>query len=208
MVRLGIDFRQGTDVSKQVFIRDEAARHLLKFMLEMRLHPREVGIHPGNRDKLGITSRGVWLRGGKIIASGFSFEAMGKLYAFEDHPINRHIAKHTVAVTMSDAFGDFDLTEVRVGPGNWTHSNMFSRMVECRSKCSDPSIPCIDGHIDSSKILQDPRNIRLSEYIDGGVIWYVFPSWVEEAYEWMPELFQSAGNQEQQVQEGSGFSDV
>ena len=51
-------------------------------------------------------------------------------------------------------------------------------------------------------------NIRLSEYINEGMVWYVFPSWVEEAYERMPELFQSAGNQEQQVQEGSGFSDV
>ena len=208
MVRLGIDFRQGTDVSKQVFIRDEAAKHLSKFMLNMRLHPKEVGLHPRNRDRTGITPRGVWSRGGKIIASGFSFEAMGKLYAFEDHPTKRHIAKHTVEKTKSDQFGNFDIMEVRVGSANWTHSNMFTRMVECRSECTDPNIPCIDGHIDSAKILQDPRNIRLSEYIDTGVIWYVFPYWVEEAYEWMPNLFQSAGNQVEQVQEGSGFSDV
>ena len=133
---------------------------------------------------------------------------MGKLYAIEDHPTNRHIALHTIAVTKADEFGNFDLMAVRVGPGNWTHSNQFSYMVECRSKCSYPNIPCIDGHIDSDKILQDPKNIRLSEYIDGGMIWYVFPSWVEEAYEWMPKLFQSASNQEQQVQEGTGFSDV
>ena len=187
MLKLGIDFRKGTDDSKQVFIRDEAARHLSKHMLEMRLHPREVGIRPGNRDEEVITPRGVWLRGGKIIASGFSFEAMGKLYAFEDHPINRHIAKHTVAVTMSDEFGDFDLMEVRVGPGNWTHSNQFAFQVECRSKCSGPNIPCIEGHIDSDKILKDPMNIRLSEYINDGMIWWVFPYWVEEVYEWMPE---------------------
>ena len=207
MLQLGLDFRKGTDDSKQVFIRDEAGRHLSDFMLEMRLHPHEVGIHPGNRNKEKITARGVWIRGGKIIASGFSFEAMGKLYAFEDHPIKRHIAKHTVAVTKGDEFGTYDVMTVRVGPGNWTHSNQFSYMVECRSKCSDPNIPCIEGHIDSDKILQDPMNIRLSEYINEGMIWNVSPSWVGEAYEWMPKLFQSAGNQEQQVQEGSGFSD-
>ena len=109
---------------------------------------------------------------------------------------------------MSDEFGDFDLMEVRVGPGNWTHSNQFCLMVACRSKCSDPNIPCIDGHIDSDKILNDPMNIRLSEYLNDGMVWIVFPYWVEELYEWMPELFQSASNQEQQVQEGSGFSDV
>ena len=208
MVRLGIDFRQGTDVSKQVFIRDEAARHLSKFMLKMRLHPREVGIHPRNRDRSGITPRGVWIRGGKILASGFSFAAMGTLYAFEDHPNKQHIAKYTVEKTKSDQFGNFDISEVRVGAANWTHSNQFTRQVECRSKCTDANIPCIDGQIDSGKILQDPRNIRLSEYIEKGVIWNVFPHWVEEAYPWMPDAFQSADNQVQQIQEGSGFSDV
>ena len=82
-------------------------------------------------------------------------------------------------------------------------------MVECRSKCSaDTGLPGIDGRIDSDKILNGPMNIRLSEYINDGMVWLVFPRWVEEVYEWMPELFQSASNQEQQVQEGSGFGDV
>ena len=209
MLKLGIDFRKGTDESKQVFIRDEAASILAKFMLKMRLHSSNVGIHPANRDTETITPRGVWIRGAKIVASGFSFAAMGKLYAFEDHPVKRHIAKHTVSITKSDEWGDFDIMEVRAGPGNWTHSAQFCRMVECRSKCSaDSGLPCIDGRIDSDKILNGPMNIRLSEYLRDGMHWLVFPHWVEEVYEWMPELFQSASNQEQQVQEGSGFSDV
>ena len=208
MLQLGLDFRKGTDDSKQVFIRDEAARHLFDFMLKMRLHPHEVGIHPGNRNKEKITAPGVHLRGGRIIASGFSHKAMGTLYAFEDHPTKRHIALHTVEATKSDEFGNYDLMAVRVGPGNCTHTNQFAYQVECRSKCSDPKIPCIDGRIDSDKILSDPRNIRLSQYIKEGVIWHVFPHWVEDVYPWMPELFQSAGNQEMQVQEGTGFSDV
>ena len=208
MLQLGLDFRKGTDDSKQVFIRDEAARHLFDFMLKMRLHPHEVGIHPGNRDREKITAPGVHLRGGRIIASGFSHRAMGTLYAFEDHPTKRHIALHTVEATRSDEFGNYDLMAVRVGPANCTHTNQFAYQVECRSKCSGPKIPCIDGRIDSDKILSDPRNIRLSQYIKEGVIWLVFPHWVEDVYPWMPELFQSASNQEMQVQEGTGFSDV
>jgi hypothetical protein len=208
MLKIGIDFRKRSDDTKQVFLRDEALRCLSKVVRKMNLRAHQIGIHPGNRDTEKMTSRGVWLRGGKIIQSGFSFEAMGKLYAFEDHPTHRHIAKHTVDVTKSDEFGDYDEIEWMVGPGNWSHSNQFARQVGCRSKCSDPTIPTIDGRIDTDKILNDPMNIRLSEYLNDGVIWWVFPYWVEEVYEWMPELFQSASNQEQQVQEGSGFSDV
>ena len=208
MLHLGLDFRKGTDDSKQVFIRDEAARHLFDFMLKMRLHPHEVGIHPGNRNKEGITPRGVWIRGGRIIASGFSHKAMGTLYAFEDHPTKRHIAKYTVEATKSDEFGNYDLMAVKVGPANCTHTNQFAHQVDCRAKCSNPKIPTIDGRIDRDKILSDPKNIRLRQYIEKGVIWYVFPHWVEEMYDWMPRLFQSASNQEMQVQECTGFSDV
>ena len=208
MLQIGIDFRKRSDDTKQVFLRDEALRCLSKVVRKMNLRAHQIGIHPGNRDTEKMTSRGVWLRGGKIIKSGFSFEAMGKLYAFEDHPTYRLIAKHTMDVTKSDEFYDYDENEWIVGPTNWTHSNQFALMVGKRAKCSDPNVPTIDGHIDTDKILNDPMNIRLSEYLNDGVVALVFPFWVEVTYEWMPELFQSASNQEQQVQEGSGFSDV
>ena len=51
-------------------------------------------------------------------------------------------------------------------------------------------------------------NGGLSEYINVGMYYRVFPYWVEQAYEWLPDLFQTACNQEQQVQEGTGFSNV
>ena len=208
MLQIGIDFRKRSDDTKQVYLRDEALRCLLKVVRKMNLRAHQIGIHPGNRDTEKMTSRGVWLRGGKIIQSGFSFAAMGQLYAFEDHPTHRYIAKHTMDVTQSDEFADYDENEWIVGPTNWSHSNQFALMVAKGAKCSDPNVPCIDGHIDRNKILNDPTNSRLSEYLNDGVNAMVFPHWVEETYEWMPELFQSASNQEQQVQEGSGFSDV
>ena len=81
-------------------------------------------------------------------------------------------------------------------------------MIVGRSKCSDPGIPCKDGRTDSDATLADPMNVRLSEYIKVGMVYRVFPYWVEYAYEWMPDCFQSAANQQQQVQEGMGFSNV
>ena len=187
VLQLGLDFRKGNDESKQVYIRDQLVSIFAKHQLKMRLHPQEGGIHPGNRNSDEITASGVWIRGGKIIASGFSYAAMGALYAFEDHPTKRHIAKHTIEVTNTDEFGKYDFMEVRVGPANWTHCNQFVNMVVHRSKCSDPGIPCIDGRIDSDTILKDPRNVRLSQYINEGMYWLVFPSWVEDAYNWMPD---------------------
>ena len=161
---------------------------------------------PGNRNSDVMTSKGVWLRGKRILASGFSKAAAGTLYAFEDHPVKQHIAKHTIAATNTDEFGTFNLTTVKVGPGNWTHSNQFSNMVKERTKCSDDDIPCIDGRINSDVILKDTKNVGLSEYIAEGVIYIVFPHWVEESYPWLSDCFQSASNQEQQVQEGTGCS--
>ena len=101
-------------------------------MLKWRLFPDEVGIHPGNRNSDVMTAMGVWLRGKKILASGFSKASIGTLYAFEDHPLEQHIAKHTIAVTNADEFGTFDLTTVKVGPANWTHSNQFNNMVNLK----------------------------------------------------------------------------
>ena len=207
MLQIGIDFRKRSDNTKQVYLRDEALKCLLKVVRKVKVRAHQIGIHPGNRDTEKMTSSGVWIRGGKILQSGFSFAAMGQLYAFEDHPTHRYIAKHTMDVTEPEEFGDFDENEWIVGPTNWSHSNQFALMVLKGAKCSDPNVPCIDGHIDSAKILNDPTNSRLSEYLNDGVTAMVFPYWVETTYDWMPELFQSASNQEQQVQEGSGFSD-
>ena len=79
VLQLGLDFRKGNDESKQVYIRDQLVAIFDKWLLSMRLHPDEVGIHPGNRTSDEITSNGVWIRGRKIIASGFSFASMGTL---------------------------------------------------------------------------------------------------------------------------------
>ena len=208
VLALGLAFQRADAASKNVYIRDELVKLFEKTFVKMRLMPEEVGILPGNRNSDVITSTGVWVRGRRILASGFSKAAIGTLYAFEDDPIEQHIAKHTVAVTNTDEFGTFDLFTVKVGQANWTHCNQFANMVKCSTKCSDPDIPCIDGRIDSDSILKDPMNGGLSEYITMGMYYRVFPHWAEKAYDWLPDLFQTACNQEQQVQEGESWLQV
>ena len=83
---LGLDFAKADTRSMFVYIRDELVIQFADHILEMRLHPREVGIIPSNRASGDITARGVWVRGKRVIQSGFSYSAIGTPYAFEDHP--------------------------------------------------------------------------------------------------------------------------
>ena len=127
----------------------------------------------------------------------------------EDNPHTRHIEKHTLSITSSDsAFGSYEAGVVRVGPLNWTHSNQFVAMVMDRTPCDYAALPLRDGKLDSDTILQDPKNKRLKEYIDSGMVCTVFPYWIEESYPLIPRIFQSAANQEQQVQEGECWQQV
>ena len=48
----------------------------------------------------------------------------------------------------------------------------------------------------------------MSEYINEGMYWNTFPSWVEESYPFMPAVFQTAENQVFQIQEGESFLQV
>ena len=208
VMMLGLDFEKADDKSMFVYIRDELVKEFTPHMLDMRLHPGEVGINPSNRTSGDITATGVRLRGKRVLASGFSYQAIGTPYAFEDHPKKRHIAQHTVLMTERPEFAKYDPDKIKVGSANWTHCNQFCGMVEQGTVCSDPGIPTIDGRIDTHKILSAPGNIRMSEYINRGMNWKVFPYWVAEKYPFMPALFATAGNQEQQVGQGEGCVEV
>ena len=204
--KLCSEFQVADEKTKQVYIRDQLDEVFSPFYVKWRLTPKEVGIHPGNRDGDRMTPSGVWVRGERIINSGFSVIAIGRRWAFEDNPKTKHIEQHTLEVTSGDnRFATFVKGEVKVGPANWTHSNQFVCMVVDETVCDYRGLPCTDGRIDSGHIRKDPRNKRLDDYIKNGMIFDVFPSWVEEAYPTIPIIFQSACNQEQQVQEGEGW---
>ena len=101
--------------------------------------------------------------------------AIGRLWAFEDHPQHKLIAKHTVAVTKDDpCFGNFDEDVVKVGPANWTHSNQFCCMDDDPTKCDSTDITCANGRIDRLKILRDPKQKKTAEYLENVMVYQVF----------------------------------
>ena len=63
VMMLGLDFEKADDKSMFVYIREELVIEFAEHLLDMRLHPREVGIIPSNRTTGDITATGVWVRG-------------------------------------------------------------------------------------------------------------------------------------------------
>ena len=156
---LTLEYSKGDEKTKQVYIRDQLDELLRPYVMRWRLMPKEIGIHPANRDGAAMTAFAAQLRGARILESGFSAQAIGKVWCVEDHPRSRHIEKHTLNVTSSDsAFGSYEAGTVRVGPLNWTHSNQFVAMVMDRAPCDYAALPLRDGKLDSDTILQDPKN--------------------------------------------------
>lgn len=200
--KLCLQFEQGGDSAKNVAIRDTLAEVFKGCIMKWRLMPDEVGIHPANRDEDEMCPSAVHLRGKRILASGFSFAAIGTAWAVEDNPTTQAIAHHTANVLKASAEWAPPGEPVKVGPLNWTHSNQFVRMVIHARPCTDGDIPTIEGSIDKASIQGDPKQAKLFDYASEGMVYNVLPYWVEEQYPSVVKIFQSACNQEQQVQEG------
>ena len=99
---LTLEYSKGDEKTKQVYIRDQLDELLRPYVMRWRLMPKEIGIHPANRDGAAMTAFAAQLRGARILESGFSAQAIGKVWCVEDHPRSRHIEKHTLNVTSND----------------------------------------------------------------------------------------------------------
>ena len=198
-------YEAGDDNTKIVAIRDDLAEAFKAHILTWRLLPDQIGIHPTNRDFIKLTAGGCQLRGKKILASGFSYAAIGTLWASEDNPSTRAIELHTKDILRSHEEFAPPVGMVKVGPLNWTHSNQFCRMVDQRRPCSTPGLPVDrDNRLDKAAIQSDTKQSKLFAYLTQGMECQVLPYWVEEQYPAVVKIFSVAANQEQQVQEGRG----
>ena len=197
------DFERGDENTKIVAIRDDLAMFFKDDVLKWRLLADEIGIHPCNRETLALTANGCQFRGKKVMASGFSFAAIGNLWASEENPKTNHIGKHTTSILMSNEEFAPPTGMVKAGPLNWTHTNQFCRMVDHRRPCSLPGLPVDrDNRLDKSAIQSDPKQAKLFKYLSEGMVVNVLPYWVEEQYPAVVKIFSVAANQEQQLQEG------
>ena len=200
-------YEVGDDNTKIVAIRDLLADVFKPHILTWRLLPDQVGVHPSNRDFIKLSAGGCQLRGKRILASGFSYAAIGDLWASEDNPSTRAIEMHTRDILMSNEEFAPPVGMVKVGPLNWTHSNQFCRMVDHKRPCSTPGLPVDrDNRLDKAAIQSDIKQSKLFAYLTQGMEFKVLPYWVEEQYPAVVKIFSVAANQEQQVQEGSGLN--
>jgi hypothetical protein len=205
VLKLCLQFKIANDDSHNVAIRDRL-NVIFKAHDKVQpviLKPNQVGILPTNRDGDGITPVGARLRGKRMLQSGVSKNSIGIPWAFEDNPQTRYIEKYTMELTaLSKEYAQVKPGEIRVGPANWTHCNHFLNMVMQEVPCDDPQLPCEKGRLSKTDCRKDAM---LADIIDDGLQWQVFPWDVAESYPLVPQIFQSACNTEQQVQEGEGW---
>ena len=139
-------FHAGDEAAKNVSIRDDLADIFDPTIFLWRLLPDQVGLHTGNRDGDQMTADHCVLRGKKILASGFSYVAIGNLWAMEDNPTTRKIARHTDHVLSQDN---------GFAPGNESTANMFEsewtvisveQVQECEGRYTlEKSCNCLNG---------------------------------------------------------------
>ena len=141
LVRGQIDlFHQGNDNTKNVAIRDRLDAMFKPHMIAMTLTTKQIGIHPRNRNQDAFTVDGVYVRGERVLNSGFSHNSIGEIWCFEDHPVKKHIEAHTMAVLSSESrFATLQKGQIRVAPANWTHTNQFMSMVKDEALCDNPN---------------------------------------------------------------------
>ena len=197
-------FGQGDEESKNVAIRDTLSDIFEPHMVPMRLLPKQIGVMPTNRDGDLMTVAGVYLRGQKVLDSGMSEIARGRVWCFEDNPKTKEIEKHTRELTTADErFAQFKAGQIRVGSANWIHTNQFMCMIEDERPCDLSTVPKVNGCLNRELILNNDHKIK--SYLENGMVCKVFPYWVLEQYPAVGHIFQVACNQEQQVQEGESW---
>ena len=161
--------------------------------------PKQVGIHPKNRDGEGFSLLRCISRGKKIKNLGWSWKVVSMdAYAFEDHPTHRHIAKYSAEQNRlypdMSQFGD----NVKLGPAGATHCNHWLAMLMDERPCHEPSISEF-GRMSKRLCFKD-KGIELAATT--GIEWKVFRWEVEEAFPEIPRIVASARNAVAQMHEG------
>lgn len=166
-------------------------------------HCKSVGIHPKNRNTECFILRRATTRGVQIVNLGWSDTTIqADALAMEDHPIHKHIAHNTVKCTVNcRGAAQYKLEEVKIGPLGATHCNHFLAMVHDEVPCNETGIS-EDGKVSKKLCHKDSGILRASTV---GVEWLVFRHAIEEAFDVIPTIIQSALNAVSQMAEGESW---
>ena len=164
------------------------------------VHCKSMGVHPKNRDGEGFKLARSQQNGAKLKKQGFSSNVLkNDTIAVEDHPIDKHVAHHTMKeCEVQPDMARYKLDEIKYGPLGATHANGFFACVHDQTPCKIPSIS-EDGKMSLSKCFADTG---IEKAVNSGVVWQVWKWQVEAALPMVPVIIQRALNATAQLAAG------
>ena len=126
-----------------------------------RIRPQQVGVHPCNRDGLGVNAEDVHSLGADILSWGFSWQQTAGAVCIEEAPGSHEIAEFTKCLSAGcDALPDKGFDQVRFGSVACSHTNMFLKCLAAGVVSSDKDLS-EDGYLCLDKVARrDPDFAR------------------------------------------------
>jgi len=173
---------------------------------EDRINPLHMGIHPRNRGGKKMPSTKKDQKGSKIVKVGFNMKLCGpeKAIGFENHPVTKHIEKHTISTTAGNQFfAQYKPGAIRAGSVGCTHLNQYlaGAIYGARTHFPRDDI-CESGTDVLSKKQMSLLNRDIEDALNHGIVWTIIKWPVEIEYESLPDIFQRALNIEHHIGEG------
>ena len=167
----------------------------------VQVKSKNMGAHPKNRDEEKLIADRAHSRVHKVKSIGFSSKRANlDAVAFQDHPIDKTIAKSMVElVSMSPYFAQYKMSDVMYGSVGSTHFNHGLECANQRVPCAIPEIS-EDGYMSAAKLANGSP--KFAKALADGLIWTIIRWEVEVMFPGLPSLLQSALNASGQIQDG------
>ena len=127
----------------QVSIADQLLAEFEKEKLcwEQGIPVARVGVHPVNRDGLGVNAEDVHALGGDLFAMGWSWEFKGSVVCVEEAPGSDDIAKFDAGVVAGNPkLPESEPDMIRYGSIAGSHRNMFLRSLLASAESSEAAM--------------------------------------------------------------------
>ena len=165
--------------------------------------PKQVAVHPANRNGQMITASGYQNRGLKMHGVGFVKSVLEReAVAFHDNPFTQKIAHESLKLFQTDPrFASYNLNEIQGGSVGASHANHWCAATIDEQPCNLESVSA-HGKIDKNRLYTKDEFRDVCE--GTGAKWWWIRWEIDYEFPEIPDIYQGALNAVQHV--GSGDS--
>ena len=158
----------------------------------VNLQPRQVGVHPSNRDGYGLNAEDVHALGRDILAMGWSWNEVQKAVCMEQSPTAKDIEEFNARLaSASSLLPPVTPDSIKYGSLSCSHTNMFLRCV-AGGVASNDELLATSGQLSLSNLERHDPEFALA--VKQGLPWLVLSWRVSERFPGLVTLVQSARN--------------